>query len=567
MRRRHPGDTRDASQPGAGGRAAAGGADQGRPGTTAIEGNTLTSEEVEQVAAGASLAPSKADQEREVRNVLDAMNGILAGVAGHGAAPAASPELIRGFHRQIGRELGEHLDAVPGQLRTDQRVVGPYRCPRAEHVPALFDLLCDWLQEEFAQRDGPGAFTSAVLHAIVAHVHIEWIHPFGDGNGRTGRLLEFYLLLRAGNPDVASHILSNFYNLTRPEYYRQLDQARRSRDLSDFVAYAVQGYRDGLLETLGRIQELQLETAWRVLVHDKFSRRSYRKKSVFKRRRELMLNVPLHVSVPLDELPTRTIQLARAYAALTEKTLVRDVQVLMDMELRARGPDTGRYRANLDLLRRRMPRRRPGAAAVRSTRGSRVGVSGESLEPGSKGRASRGRRDALGAPAPTIVVLILTAATSTGRRHSRSCPSGGERSRASSTSSHETSLKFSPGKAAGRLVAATIQGGRCVGRARYNSRVVSDPRPGAVERGVLSADTSAEIERLQIEAWRRMSPLDRLLAANALSRQVQALALAGVRHRHPHASERECFLRLAAIKLGRERTVQLYPDATGLFEP
>jgi hypothetical protein len=64
-----------------------------------------------------------------------------------------------------------------------------------------------------------------------------------------------------------------------------------------------------------------------------------------------------------------------------------------------------------------------------------------------------------------------------------------------------------------------------------------------------------------------MSPLDRLLAADALSREVQALALVGIRHRHPQASERECFLRLAALKLGCERTVQLYPDATGLFEP
>ncbi len=112
-----------------------------------------------------------------------------------------------------------------------------------------------------------------------------------------------------------------------------------------------------------------------------------------------------------------------------------------------------------------------------------------------------------------------------------------------------------------------VRPGRCVGPPRYNYRVVSDPRPDAVERGVLSADTSREIERLQIEAWRGMSPLDRLLAADALSRQARALALAGVRHRHPQASERECFLRLAAIKLGRERTVELYPDAAVLFEP
>ena len=248
-------------------------------------------------------------------------------------------------------------------------MVGPYRCPRAEDVPALLDLLCDWLQAELAQRDGPAAFTSAVVEAIVAHVYIEWIHSFGDGNGRTGRLLEFYLLLRAGNPDVASHILSNFYNLTRAEYYRQLDRARRTRDLTAFIAYAVQGYRDGLLETLGRIQELQLETAWRVLVHDRFAKRPYRKKNVFKRQRELMLNVPLHDAVSLDELPTRTIHLARAYAALTEKTLVRDVQVLVELDLIVRDPESRHYLANLDLLRRRMPRRRAPAVTAGSTRG------------------------------------------------------------------------------------------------------------------------------------------------------------------------------------------------------
>ena len=90
--------------------------------------------------------------------------------------------------------------------------------------------------------------------------------------------------------------------------------------------------------------------------------------------------------------------------------------------------------------------------------------------------------------------------------------------------------------------------------------------PGSVERSVLSADTSPEIERSQIQAWRRMSALDKARLVDVLSRQVQALALAGIRRRHPLASERECFLRLAASKLGRKGTVDLYPDAAGLFE-
>ena len=93
--------------------------------------------------------------------------------------------------------------------------------------------------------------------------------------------------------------------------------------------------------------------------------------------------------------------------------------------------------------------------------------------------------------------------------------------------------------------------------------------PGAsrsVAPGVLSADTSPVVERLQIDAWRRMSPLDKVRTVDALTRDTQALALAGIRRRHPGASERECFLRLAVLKLGREATIRLYPDAAGLLE-
>ena len=62
-----------------------------------------------------------------------------------------------------------------------------------------------------------------------------------------------------------------------------------------------------------------------------------------------------------------------------------------------------------------------------------------------------------------------------------------------------------------------------------------------------------------------MSPLDKARTVDALTRAVQALALAGIRQRHPGASERECFLRLAALELGRETAVRLYPDAAGLL--
>jgi len=90
---------------------------------------------------------------------------------------------------------------------------------------------------------------------------------------------------------------------------------------------------------------------------------------------------------------------------------------------------------------------------------------------------------------------------------------------------------------------------------------VSPPR-----QAVLSADTAAEIEARQIEAWRRMSPAERLQTSREMTRAANELALAGIRARYPNASERECFLRLAAIRLGEDTVRRIYPDAVALSD-
>lgn len=323
--------------------------------TTAIEGNTLTEAEVERVLEGQSLPPSKEYQETEVKNVLDAMNVLLREVALEEMEQLIKPALLLRFHEMIGRGLGSHFDAVPGRFRTDERVVGSYRCPSYQDVPELVDRLCNWLREDFHYSRGQQPFADAVIEAIVAHVYVEWIHPFGDGNGRTGRLLEFYILLRAGNPDIASHILSNFYNATRPEYYRQLEMASRDRSLSAFIDYAVQGFRDGLQLTLQTLQQSQFATAWRGFVHDRFADRKYRKKTVFKRRRDLMLAIPLGGERTAEEIALINTRVARDYAQLSERTLRRDLAVLVEMELLLESD--GRFCANADALRLQMARR------------------------------------------------------------------------------------------------------------------------------------------------------------------------------------------------------------------
>ena len=100
--------------------------------------------------------------------------------------------------------------------------------------------------------------------------------------------------------------------------------------------------------------------------------------------------------------------------------------------------------------------------------------------------------------------------------------------------------------------------------APYNG-AVAHPTSGP-EMAVLSADTTAEIEQRQVDAWRRLSSVERLRLVSDTTRAVMDLSLAGIRRRHPEASERECFLRLAAILLGVATTPRVYPDAAHLTD-
>jgi hypothetical protein len=80
----------------------------------------------------------------------------------------------------------------------------------------------------------------------------------------------------------------------------------------------------------------------------------------------------------------------------------------------------------------------------------------------------------------------------------------------------------------------------------------------------LSLDTSPEIERLLIDAWRQMSPADKAATITALTRAAYALTWAGVRQRHPGATPRELFLRTAIVVLGPELASAAYQDARAL---
>jgi len=242
-----------------------------------------------------------------------------------------TPDRIKQFNAAVlkGLELGE--DVSPGQIRTGSFGVPGYRGAPAEDCEYLVTRLCDWLNGEDFEPRPEMIGVNAIVKAVIAHVYLAWIHPFGDGNGRTARLVEFLILVQAGLPMPAAHLLSNHYNLTRTEYYRQLAQASKSGgDLVPFLTYAVRGLVDGLREQLGLVRETQLDLAWGDFIQARFT--GLTSKAAI-RRQLLVRALSAGAWVKRGDVNRLDPEVAAAYATKTEKTLSRDLNFLKGLKL------------------------------------------------------------------------------------------------------------------------------------------------------------------------------------------------------------------------------------------
>ncbi|MFI6332956.1 Fic family protein [Micromonospora chersina] len=325
---------------------------KGIHGTASIEGNTLSEDEVlKRVTGDLPLPPSRAYLGQEVDNIVAGANSILADVR-QDRPMELTRERIENFNRQVldGLELDD--DVVPGEIRKHRVGVMRYLAPDPNDCRHLLDEMCRWLNG-FSTDDPALKFPYALLKAILAHLYIAWIHPFGDGNGRTARLIEFQLLVQAGLPVPSAHLLSDFYNKTRDAYYRELDRtSREPYPIERFIHYAVQGFVDELREQLARIGQEQMRVTWENFVHQSIHSDSPAKR----RQKAVVLDLTEQPTpVPTSKIPELTPRLAAEYATKGEKTLSRDVNVLVKMGLVKRV--RGGLLANTDIIRAFLPER------------------------------------------------------------------------------------------------------------------------------------------------------------------------------------------------------------------
>lgn len=306
---------------------------KGARASTAIEGNTLSEDQAVAAVEGRLEVPESQEYLRqELENVIRALARIEQEVHRDGRYEI-TPERLRDLNKQVLNGLAVEGHVVPGEMRTTGITVGAvYHGPPARDCEPLIQTMCDWLDGPDFQRDGDRArdFVHAFVRAVIAHVYIAWIHPFGDGNGRTARLVEFGILTAAGIPSVAAHLLSNHYNATRSNYYRELDRASKSGgDLIPLLGYAASGFVGELQQQLDVVHELVVQATWTNHVHSTYPRPTL----TSRRQRDLVLALPPDRFVPRADIPTLTPQLAQAYAGKHGKTVTRDLGALARLDL------------------------------------------------------------------------------------------------------------------------------------------------------------------------------------------------------------------------------------------
>jgi Fic family protein len=318
--------------------------------TTAIEGNTLTEEEVlERVKGAASDLPTSREYLGiEADNIIAAVAEIDDALRS-GVVLPLDTDRLKQLHAQVLRGLDDPPENDPGRVRRHNVAVARYSAPDHTQVEDLLSSLFEWLNE---LRTPVGAspsdrFASTILRAILAHLYIAWIHPFGNGNGRTARLVEVQILAQSGLvPLLSTNLLSDYYNKTREMYYRELEKASRTVDPVGFVAYAVRGFVEELRAQVKVVKDHNVRVAWESFIHETLNQ--FKPSDAKSRQRRVALEMPSDRFITTEELVMLTPPIAADYARTGERTPARDLNDLVRMGLLEK---KGRsYRARLELI-------------------------------------------------------------------------------------------------------------------------------------------------------------------------------------------------------------------------
>ena len=139
-----------------------------------------------------------------------------------------------------------------------------YTPPSANKIPKLVGDLENFIHDESRDID-------PILKTIITHYQFEAIHPFGDGNGRTGRILMVLCLTYFDLLNLPVLFISGYINTHKTEYYAAIRGVTERSDWDTFIVYMLKAFEDQAIEStklLLKIKELH-ETVKRKIRQEK----------------------------------------------------------------------------------------------------------------------------------------------------------------------------------------------------------------------------------------------------------------------------------------------------------
>jgi Fic family protein len=294
--------------------------------TAAIEGNPLPEESVAGIVSQPAENTDLDRAGKEIRNLKVAYE-LLVEAGLKDPVTVLDENHIRQIHSIITNGIA-HEHNMPGLYRSHLIKVGDadhggvYTPPKClANIENLMKEFLGWINSDNIMSLDP------ILRAGLAHYYLGLIHPFGDGNGRTARLIEA-LLMKSSGIRYVPIMLSNFYYTNIDEYFRVFSITRQDKEhmVTPFLEFVVKG----VLASLYTIKDKIVYFIRRLALRDYYAFLLKGKKLSGRQHDLLTLLLENRRSFRLTDL--FTVPMLRVlYKSVSERTARRDLKTLCDL--------------------------------------------------------------------------------------------------------------------------------------------------------------------------------------------------------------------------------------------
>lgn len=196
-----------------------------------------------------SLLP-EIERRQADKEVLRYREAIMYGFETLTKKPVMGQNLIIGIHNTLMQVDGEKFRINQNAIvnpRTNKIVFVP---PKATDIPALIK---NW--EEYVNSKSEQLEADPLIKSAIAHYQFESIHPFEDGNGRTGRILMVLQMIESGLITAPILYISGYINRNKSEYYRLLREVTNKDKWDAYILFMIKGFKEQAIKTKEHLLE------------------------------------------------------------------------------------------------------------------------------------------------------------------------------------------------------------------------------------------------------------------------------------------------------------------------